>query len=189
MLRARVAIYAQPSKVVVVHGACSTGADAIASAWVREQRRPWLVTEERHPAQDHPTRDFGPWPGAGPRRNAYMVGLGGETCLASIGPCTSPRCRRPQRHPSHGASGCADLAEAAAYRRQGGTPREASFERRWVLLLVEGTATVLSFLLTPLLNRLFPKGLCACPERKPGQVHVRGGGREYAREKEHDNDD
>ncbi|MFF0277805.1 SLOG family protein [Streptomyces sp. NPDC004330] len=32
--------------LVVVHGAGPTGADAIASAWVREQQRPWL---EVHP--------------------------------------------------------------------------------------------------------------------------------------------
>ncbi|MFB6934553.1 hypothetical protein [Streptomyces chartreusis] len=68
---------------------------------------------EQHPAQRHPTEDFGPWPGAGPRRNAHMVSLGADACLAFIGPCTSPRCRRPGPHPSHGASGCADLAEQA----------------------------------------------------------------------------
>ncbi|MER5966677.1 SLOG family protein [Streptomyces sp. NPDC002057] len=104
--------------LVVVHGACPTGADAIASAWVREQRRPWFVTEEPHPARGHPTQDFGPWPGAGPRRNGFMVGIGADACLAFIGPCTSPRCRRTDPHPSHGATGCADLAEAA------GTPTQ-----------------------------------------------------------------
>ncbi|MDR3084437.1 MAG: DUF2493 domain-containing protein, partial [Streptomyces sp.] len=99
--------------VVVVHGACPGGADFHAAAWAQraraDGRRP--VEEERHPAQRHRTQDFGPWPGAGPRRNAYMVGLGADCCLAFIGPCTSPRCRRPDPHPSHGASGCADLAE------------------------------------------------------------------------------
>jgi hypothetical protein len=42
-----------------------------------------------------------------------MVSLGADRCLAFIGPCTSPRCRKAGPHPSHGASGCADLAEAA----------------------------------------------------------------------------
>ncbi|MEU6988200.1 SLOG family protein [Streptomyces sp. NPDC046324] len=80
--------------LVVIHGACPTGADAIASAWVREQRRPWLVTEERHPAQDHPTQDFGPWPGAGLRRNGYMAG----TPVREPGrpPATCPRGRARQ---------------------------------------------------------------------------------------------
>ncbi|MFF8409010.1 SLOG family protein [Streptomyces omiyaensis] len=100
--------------LTIVHGACPTGADAIISTWARA--RHFLgdpVTEERHPAKGHPTQDFGPWPGAGPRRNAYMVSLGADLCLAFIGPCTSVWCRRPNPHPSHGASGCADLAEAA----------------------------------------------------------------------------
>lgn len=100
---------------VVVHGACPTGADWMASDWVANMLEAEMgdVREEAHPAKDHPTEDFGPWPGAGPRRNAHMVRLGADACLAFIGPCTSPRCRRTDPHPSHGASGCADLAEAA----------------------------------------------------------------------------
>jgi hypothetical protein len=41
-----------------------------------------------------------------------MVNLGADIALAFIGPCIKPRCPRPQPHGSHGASGCADLAEA-----------------------------------------------------------------------------
>jgi len=99
---------------VVVHGACRTGADKIADSWAT-----WhgvtnpLVQVERHPAQNHPTEDFGPWPGAGPRRNAHMVGLGADVVLAFIGRCTSRRCRRTDTHGSHGATGCAQLAEHA----------------------------------------------------------------------------
>lgn len=102
-----------PGPFVVVHGACPTGADDIASDWVANMLEAEMgdVREEKHPAQHHPTEDFGLWPGAGPRRNAYMIGLGADTCLAFIGPCTSPRCRKPRPHLSHGASGCADLAE------------------------------------------------------------------------------
>lgn len=102
-----------PGHVVIVHGACPTGADLIASTWAREMGAGLDVSEEGHPAQGHPTEDFGPWPGAGPRRNAHMVRLGADACLAFIGPCTSPRCRRPDPHPSHGASHCARLAEKA----------------------------------------------------------------------------
>jgi hypothetical protein len=101
-------------RLVVVHGACPTGVDAIANEWAewhRQRGQPFAV--EPHPAQRHPTEDFGPWPGAGPRRNAHMVQLGADACFAFIGLCTSSRCRRPEPHGSHGATGCADLAEAA----------------------------------------------------------------------------
>ncbi len=98
---------------VVVHGACPTGADAYASRWVEGwfgyplAGHPSYVTEEPHPA------DWSRGRKAGPERNAAMVALGADLCLAFIGPCTSPRCHRPEPHNSHGATGCADLAEAA----------------------------------------------------------------------------
>ncbi|MET9346271.1 SLOG family protein [Streptomyces termitum] len=57
--------------MTVVHGTCPTGADALADAWARAHG----VPVERHPAQRHPTEDFGPWPGADPRRSTFMVGL------------------------------------------------------------------------------------------------------------------
>jgi hypothetical protein len=98
----------------VRHGHCPGGADKFADDWGRTmERNGYPVMVDAHPAQDHPTQDFGPWPGAGPRRNDYMVGLGAHECHAFVGPCTSPRCRRPGLHGSHGASGCADLAEKA----------------------------------------------------------------------------
>jgi hypothetical protein len=101
-------------RLVVRHGECPTGPDKFADDWVKAMKRIGLPVEaDPHPAQDHPTQDFGPWPGAGPRRNAFMVGLPTHECVAFIGPCTSLRCRRPGPHPSHGASGCADLAEKA----------------------------------------------------------------------------
>lgn len=94
-------------EIVIVHGACPTGADQIADEWGRR----YGATIEQHEAEDH-----GPWPYCGPIRNQHMVSLGADLCLAFIGPCTSPRCRRPEPHPSHGASGCADLAEQAGIR-------------------------------------------------------------------------
>lgn len=101
-------------RMCVRHGACPGGADRFADLWGSTMRRVGMpVVVEAHPAQGHPHQDFGPWPGAGPRRNAYMVGLGAHECHAFIGPCTSPRCRRIDPHGSHGASGCADLAEKA----------------------------------------------------------------------------
>lgn len=95
--------------IIVVHGACPRGADAIADRWARSAG----IQVEDHPAQNHPSQDFGPWPGAGPHRNAYMIDLGADIALAFIGPCENPRCPRTRPHPSHGAAGCAGLAKAA----------------------------------------------------------------------------
>lgn len=89
--------------ITVVHGDCPTGADAIADKFARQ----WGVEVEPHAA------DWSRGRRAGPERNAHMVNLGADVCLAFIGDCTSPRCKRTDKHPSHGASGCADLAEAA----------------------------------------------------------------------------
>lgn len=99
--------------ITVIHGACHTGADAAAAYLCRRQGPGFNLTEEKHPAKGHPTEDFGPWPAAGPRRNAHMVSLGADLCLAFVMPCTKPNCRRPQPHGSHGTTNCADLAEAA----------------------------------------------------------------------------
>ncbi|MFJ5886808.1 DUF2493 domain-containing protein [Streptomyces californicus] len=78
--------------ITIVHGDCPRGADAIADDWARK----YGTTIERHPAN---------WGthgrGAGPRRNTHMVGLGADVCLAFI------------KNGSRGATGCADLAEAA----------------------------------------------------------------------------
>lgn len=87
----------------LVTGACPTGADAIAERIASNNL--WEI--EEHPA------DWSGGRGAGPLRNKHMVDLGADVCLAFIGHCTSPRCHIDGRHPSHGATGCADLAEAA----------------------------------------------------------------------------
>lgn len=91
--------------LTIVHGACPTGADFFASTWAIGKRD---VTVERHRAD---WKQLGR--SAGPERNARMVDLGADVCLAFIGRCTSPRCSQPGRHDSHGATGCAELAEAA----------------------------------------------------------------------------
>lgn len=100
-------------KLIVVHGHCPTGGDAFGDAWVDRLKDHWPVDKERHPAQNHPTQNFGPWPRCGPNRNDYMVGLGADECLAFIGPCTSDRCTRKAPHGSHGATGCANAAARA----------------------------------------------------------------------------
>lgn len=95
--------------IVVIHGACPTGADAIASSWVEERLSigETTISEEPHEA------DWSKGGRAGPIRNAAMIGLGADVCLAFIGLCSSRRCPRTDDHESHGASGCAVLAERA----------------------------------------------------------------------------
>lgn len=89
----------------LVHGACPTGLDGIVDRLA--DGNGWLV--ESHPAD---------WVrhgrAAGPRRNAYMVSLGADLCVAWIGTCDKTGCTvEPWPHPSHGATGCADLAVKA----------------------------------------------------------------------------
>jgi hypothetical protein len=87
---------------VIVHGACPTGADC------HRQRMgpggspaPRIIglTEERHPADWRPGGVFDR--SAGFRRNAHMVSLGADVCLAFI------------RNGSNGASHTARLASQA----------------------------------------------------------------------------
>lgn len=98
--------YAGASDIVVVHGACPTGADKMADEWVAYQG----VRVERHPAWWISPDGYDPR--AGFRRNAAMVRLGADVCLAFINRCTKPDCT-PQPHGSHGATHTADLAEKA----------------------------------------------------------------------------
>lgn len=103
-----------PGGLTIVHGA-APGADSSAARWAHDNRT-YGVTGERHPAEwslcapDCPPdpkhrrrrRNGSTFcPGAGPRRNALMVGLGADLCLAfPLGV-------------SEGTRGCMELAEAA----------------------------------------------------------------------------
>lgn len=78
--------------LVIVHGACPQGADDIADQYARAHD----IRTERHPAN---WRKYGRR--AGHLRNAHMVTLGAELCVAFI------------RDESPGASGCAAMAEHA----------------------------------------------------------------------------
>ncbi|MFE7717537.1 SLOG family protein [Nocardia rhizosphaerihabitans] len=81
--------------MVVVHGDCPTGADAVAHGWTRTIRSQYVI-EEAHPAD---WVRFGK--AAGPLRNAHMVSLGADICIAF------------PRGESRGTRGCMELAEAA----------------------------------------------------------------------------
>jgi hypothetical protein len=81
--------------MVVVHGGCPTGADALAQEWANLSGIP----VERHPAQWRANGIYNPQ--AGLLRNATMVKRKADVCIAFI------------KDNSRGASHCANLAEQA----------------------------------------------------------------------------
>lgn len=81
--------------LVIVHGACPRGADAIADEWARLRN----VPVERYPANWSPGGVFNR--AAGHRRNSAMVHTVPAGCRAFI------------RNNSPGATGCAAAAERA----------------------------------------------------------------------------
>ncbi|MFF3151860.1 SLOG family protein [Streptomyces sp. NPDC057910] len=105
--------------IIVVHGACDAGADQHAAQWVRDCQAALLggVADEPHPAN---------WKraprGAGLARNRQMVDSRPALCLAFIAPCTRWNCNRLDVHGSHGASHCADYAEARGITTRRFTP-------------------------------------------------------------------
>jgi hypothetical protein len=81
--------------LVIVHGACPTGADSMAAKAATDIG----IRQEPHPARWRVNGKLDR--SAGFRRNAEMVALGADACLAFI------------RGRSKGATHCADLAEKA----------------------------------------------------------------------------
>jgi len=79
-------ITAEPRKIIVVHGHCLKGADAIADHWAHTWG--WIV--ERHPVLPEEWVLRGK--AAGPDRNSRMVALGANVCLAfPFGPSKGTR--------------------------------------------------------------------------------------------------
>lgn len=74
----------QSDDVMLVHGACPTGADALAhQIWVEQWQRP---------AELHPAQWQRPGKAAGPIRNQHMVDLGADLCLVfPLGPSRGTR--------------------------------------------------------------------------------------------------
>lgn len=108
--------------LTVVHGACPSGADAIAAEWVVRAFRTselGIVDSEPHPAD---WRRHGR--AAGHIRNSEMVKAGAGVCLAFVMPCDKPGCQRlAERHGSHGTEQCALLAEHAGIEVRRFAPR------------------------------------------------------------------
>lgn len=77
----------------------------------------WKLPVERHPAR---------WDVYGKRagyvRNADMVALGADLCLAFLMPCSKPEHVEQEKHPSHGGDMCATLAEQAGIPTRRYTP-------------------------------------------------------------------
>lgn len=90
-------ILAEHPSLVIVNGQCPRGADAMAVSWVMDR---WTFARADVTHEDHPA-DWSKGKGAGFARNAEMVKLGADACLAFI------------KNRSRGASHCADLAEKA----------------------------------------------------------------------------
>jgi hypothetical protein len=102
------------AEMIVVHGACGSGADFYAAAFppLASGRWPGLqITAEPHPARWHQDGHFRK--SAGFDRNAEMAALGAGLCLAFLAPCSSRRCRQKEPHFSHGTTHMAGLADQA----------------------------------------------------------------------------
>lgn len=108
--------FACPPDGLLVSGHCPEGDLLCEKSWTSHG-----YEVEPHPAKWHEHGDDCPtWCRpkrvcvlAGPRRDRFMVGLGANVCLAFIAPCISRKCRRKDLHGSHGATGTADMAQAA----------------------------------------------------------------------------
>ena len=94
--------------LVVVHGKAPRGTDGMAARWARVHGVGGGIIEEPHAADWDRYRKR-----AGFIRNAEMVSLGADLCLAFLLPCTLPSCAGRKPHDTHGTAHCAALARKA----------------------------------------------------------------------------
>ncbi|MFG3509682.1 SLOG family protein [Streptomyces sp. NPDC047821] len=76
------AVYQEHGPFLLVHGDCSTGADAMAREWVEAASRLVQVQEQRFPAAWDYWAARGNAKRAGPERNRRMVEAGADLVLA-----------------------------------------------------------------------------------------------------------
>jgi hypothetical protein len=94
--------------MLLAHGACPRGVDALGDRWARRRKAAgWRVGVEAFPA------NWAEGKGAGFARNRDLVKPGAHLCFALIAPCAKRGCEKPQPHGSHGATDCARVAEGA----------------------------------------------------------------------------
>lgn len=121
------AILRLDSGVVIVHGACPTGADAMAAEWASNygvpdepHRAKWEAPcrPECEPGHRRRGRDGAEYcPAAGSYRNQAMVDAGADVCVAFFQPGA----------PNRGTSDCVRRAGAARIRvRREGAPEVAA---------------------------------------------------------------
>lgn len=104
---------AEGKRLIVAHGG-AVGADMLADGWVRRRHAAgWPVEAERKPAN---WKKYGKR--AGMVRNAELVRLGADACVAFINLCADTKCHKPMPHGSHGAVSTANLADGEGIKTQ-----------------------------------------------------------------------
>lgn len=96
-----------PPQVGLIHGACPTGADALADHWWEQTYGKDSI--ERMPANWERDGKYD----AGKIRNTAMVKTDPDVVLAFVKPCRKGSCRRKDVHGSHGSMHCVREATKA----------------------------------------------------------------------------
>lgn len=98
-------------QVIVVHGDCPDGADALAKAWLESHKQ---IANHPVKAEAHSADWTKNGKAAGHIRNGYMVKLGAEICVGFALPCRKLNCpRRDTPHATHGTGDCLSRARRA----------------------------------------------------------------------------
>lgn len=100
-------------RLIVTHGGAK-GADLLAHGWARRRHGAGWAVYAQVMAPDY--KRYGKK--ATHIRNAEMVRLGADACLAFINLCSDRRCQKPMPHGSHGAVSTAKLADGEGIRLQ-----------------------------------------------------------------------